>query len=358
MLPETVHELVYSGLFGLLRPARYGGGEADPRVFFDVQRTLARACPSTAWVYGVVGVHAWQLALFEARAQDEVWGDAPEALISSSYAPVGKVEVVPGGYRLSGRWSFSSGSQVCQWVFLGAPVPTEGGPPDVRTFLLPRADYQIVDVWHTTGLTGTGSQDVVVEGAFVPEHRTHRFRDGFLCNSPGNAVNRAPCYALPFGQVFVRSVSTTAIGIAEGALEAFVASQRDRKNMADGTWMRDDPSVQELVGACAAEIHGIKAVMSADLAELTRAANERRVVPIEDRVRMRFASADAVVRATAVVDRLYTAAGGRALFPDHPLNRYFRDAHAARAHYANGPDRPVRNLGRVLMGGKTMDYFL
>src|SRR5262249_38516935 len=178
----------------------------------DVQMTIAAACPSSAWVLGVVAVHGWQLALFPPQAQEDVWGRDREALISSSNAPTGKVIRVEGGFRISGRWSFSSGCDHCHWVFLGGFAPTAPGEkPDMRTFLLPRSDYRIDDNWHVAGLKGTGSKDIVVEDAFVPEHRTHRLIDGYLLKSPGHALNPAPLYRLPFGQIFVRSVSTSAI---------------------------------------------------------------------------------------------------------------------------------------------------
>ena len=131
---------------------------------------VAQYCPSTAWVLGVVGVHQWQLALFDERAQNEVWGASNEVLISSSYMPVGKVERVEGGYMLSGRWGFSSGSKYCDWAFLGAFVPgLDGKPPDMRTFLVPKGDYRIEDTWKVMGLRATGSNDVVIDGCFVPE---------------------------------------------------------------------------------------------------------------------------------------------------------------------------------------------
>src|SRR5688572_11851895 len=140
---DTIADLQAAGLFKLLQPARWGGFEVDPGLFFDVQIALAAACPSTAWVFGVVGVHSWQLALFPLAAQEDVWGDDASTLISSSYAPTGKVERLEGGYRIRGRWSFSSGCDHCRWVFLGGMVPPEreGAPPEMRTFLLPRADY-------------------------------------------------------------------------------------------------------------------------------------------------------------------------------------------------------------------------
>src|SRR5262245_33102039 len=243
----TIADFREAGFFRMLQPARWGGLEVEPRTFFDVQMTVAAACPSSAWVLGVVGVHSWQLALFPREAQEEVWGKDPESLISSSYAPTGKVTRVEGGFRISGRWSFSSGCDHCAWVFLGGFVPVAAGEkPDMRTFLLPRADYRIEDNWHVAGLKGTGSKDIVVDDVFVPEHRTHRLIDGYFLRSPGNEVNTAPLYKLPFGQVFVRSVSTSAIGIAQGALAAYLEVAAKRVGAGDGTKVAEEPTTQAI----------------------------------------------------------------------------------------------------------------
>jgi 3-hydroxy-9,10-secoandrosta-1,3,5(10)-triene-9,17-dione monooxygenase len=164
---ETIAEMQEAGFFRVLQPKRWGGYEMHPNVFFEVQKLLAEGCMSTGWVYGVVGGHPYEMALFHDQAQRDVWGEDDSVLVSSSYQPVGKVERAEGGYYLSGRWGFSSGSEHCQWVLLGAMIPPieEGGPPDMRTFLLPRSDYRIEDTWHVFGLQGTGSQDIVVERA-------------------------------------------------------------------------------------------------------------------------------------------------------------------------------------------------
>src|SRR5271155_577186 len=142
--------------------------------------TLAEGCMSSGWVYGVVAVHNWQLGLFDARAQEDVWAKDSSVLIASSYMPKGQVERVDGGFRFSGRWNFSSGVDKAEWLFLGGIVSTKNGVHDYPTFLVPRSDISINDNWHTVGLKGTGSKEVVIEGAFVPEYRTHRAIDGFV----------------------------------------------------------------------------------------------------------------------------------------------------------------------------------
>jgi 3-hydroxy-9,10-secoandrosta-1,3,5(10)-triene-9,17-dione monooxygenase len=357
---ETIADFREAGFFKMLQPSRWGGLEVDPRTFFEVQMTVASACPSSAWVLGVVAVHSWQLALFPLEAQDEVWGKDPTTLISSSYAPTGKITRAEGGYRVSGRWSFSSGCDHCQWVFLGGFVPseTEGKPPEMRTFLLPRTDYRIDDTWFVAGLKGTGSKDIVVENAFVPEHRTHKLIDGFKRQSPGNAVNPAPLFRLPFGQIFVRSVSTSAIGAAMGAYETFVDAAARRVAAGDGSKVSEDPTTQTVCARAAALIDETRLVLSRNMGELMSLANAGKDMPIDRRVRFRHDSSMAVVKSVEAVDLLFTASGGRAIFLNSPLLRYFLDVHAARAHYANNPDKPGRNFGGVSLGAKTADYFI
>ena len=354
----TIADLQEAGFFRMMQPARYGGYEHDPQHFFEVQAEVARHCPSTAWVLGVVAVHNWQLALFDERAQEEVWGENSSTLVSSSYMPVGKVRRVDGGFRLSGRWSFSSGSDHCQWVFLGAFVPTEEGPPDMRTFLLPRADYELIDTWHVSGLSGTGSKDVLVEDVFVPEHRTHRFADGFKRQSPGNQLNTAPLFRLPFGQVFVRSVSTSCIGIAQGALDAYLSVTSQRVAQSDGAKVAEDTTSQVVCARAAYAIRECRLLLRHDMETLMGRARAGEDMPIPERVQTRFDSAMVAERCIQVVDALFTQSGGRAIFTENPVQRFFQDVHAARAHYANNPEKPGRNLGRVLLGMRSVDYFI
>jgi 3-hydroxy-9,10-secoandrosta-1,3,5(10)-triene-9,17-dione monooxygenase len=357
---ETVADLKRAGLFRLLQPARWGGAELDPVRFFDTQLTLATACPSTAWVMGVVSVHNWQLALFPDEAQREVWGEDPDTLISSSYAPTGKVERAEGGYRIRGRWSFSSGCDHCQWVFLGGIVPPEreGAPPEMRTFLVPRRDYIIEDNWFVSGLRATGSKDIVIESAFVPEHRTHRLIDGFRRASPGNEINKAPLYRIPFGQIFVRSVSTSAIGAAQGALDAYTAIAAKRVAAGDGQKVAEDPAAQLVAARAGALVDEARAILHRDVEELMASARADQELSLERRLRFRHDSSQAVVKSVEAVDALFTASGGRAIFLDSPLQRYFQDVHAARAHYANNPDKPGRNWGGVQLGLKNQDFFV
>ena len=354
----TIADLREAGFFRILQPKRWGGFEAHPNTFFAVQMEIAAACPSTAWVLGVVAVHNWQLALFPAAAQEDVWGKDSSVLVSSSYMPVGKVTRVEGGFEFSGTWGFSSGSDHCDWAFLGGFVPVDDGPPDMRTFLVPRSDYEIVDDWNVIGLKATGSKTIRIERAFVPEHRTHRFGDGFKQQSPGHAENDAALYRLPFGQIFVRSVSTAAIGMVQGALDAFVAVQAKRTARGDGRQVAADTRTQEAVALAVETIDSARLVLARNFDVMMGYCERDERMPLDIRVLYRQHSAAVVDKCAAAIDALFVASGGSAIFLTNPIHRFFCDVHASRAHYANNPDKPGRNLGATVLGAKNTDYFL
>ena len=359
MPKETMDDFHRLGFFKVVQPKRYGGYEMDPSIIFDLQLELGRGCASSAWVYGVLNVHTWQLALFAPEAQDEVWKDSPSTLISSSYMPVAKTEWVDGGVKLSGRWSFSSGCDYAEWAFLGGFVPTEEGKaPDMRTFLVPRCDYEIIDNWHTSGLRGSGSKDVVVEGVFVPEHRMHKFSDGFRQDNPGNEVNSSPVYRYPFGQIHVRSVSTPAVGAAFGALDAYVDYMKSKVSQATGGKASDSFTNSVTASDASALLDREVLVLQRNFQEMFSYLEKGEKIPLERRVRFRNDSARAVDTATQVVEKLFLTCGARAAFEDHPLNRHFQDVHAIRLHHANGTEGPAANFGGVLFGAKNTDFFI
>jgi 3-hydroxy-9,10-secoandrosta-1,3,5(10)-triene-9,17-dione monooxygenase len=357
---ETMREMQDAGLLRVLQPLRRGGYELDPCVFFDIQMALAEGCMSTAWVYGVLGVHPFQLALFDARAQEEVWGRNDLALISSSYQPVGKVEPAEGGFLLSGRWGFSSGCDYCDWVFLGALVPPAepGGAPDMRTFLLPRKDYRIVEDWDVFGLQATGSHGILVEKAFVPDYRTHRAVDGFTGNNPGLAVNSSPLYRLPWAQVFVRAVSTAAIGALQGALDAFTTIAARRVSTNTGKATKVDPNVLNAAARTQSAVLEMKAVLQRNFVEMMARVQAGCEIPTRERMRYRYESSQVVRRCADLCDELMPLLGGRAIYMDSPLVRYWLDINAARAHVANDPVLIGTSLGAMYLGEPVQEFFV
>ena len=360
-LPEaTVAAMQEAGFFRIMQPARYGGFEMDPEVFFKVQMILAEGCMSTAWVLGVVAIHNWQLGLFDDQAQQDVWGEDDATLISSSYMPVGKVEHVEGGYRLSGHWGFSSGSKHCKWAFLGGMIPPQeaGAAPDYRTFMVPLGDYEIIDNWNVCGLEGTGSHDIVVKDAFVPEYRTHRSIHGFECNSPGNAVNDHYIFRLPFGQIFVRAVSSSSIGCLKGVVDSYIAVNKDRVGLNDGNKIATDPDAQMALAEAVATVDECQTIMFRNFDAMVEAARSGAELAIDDRVKMRFDAALVARKCTEAINQMFISCGAQGIFKDHPLNRAWLDINAGRTHVANNPFKFGRNLGGTMMGGDNGDFFL
>jgi 3-hydroxy-9,10-secoandrosta-1,3,5(10)-triene-9,17-dione monooxygenase len=355
---ETFAEFQEAGLFRCLQPKRYGGFELDPGTLYQAVMEIGAVCGSTAWILGVIGIHNWHLALFAPQAQDDVWGKDTGIQVSTSLAPTGTVTRVDGGFRLRGRWSFSSGCDFCQWAALGGLVPPlgDGDAPDMRTFLVPRSDYTIDDTWYAVGLCGTGSKDVVVDDAFVPEYRTHSYRDAFYLTNPGAAVNDAPLYRLPFGLVFPACISSPAIGVALGALEAFRDQTTIRISPRDRSRVAEDPFAQLALAEAAAEVTAARDRLLGNFAEAMRTVRDGTALSLAQRARYRWDTAKAVDRSVRAVDRLFEASGGRGVFLDNPIQRAWRDVHAIRAHAGNNLERAAFVFGRSEFGLPPVDF--
>jgi len=357
---ESIREFHEAGFFRILQPKRWGGYEMHPNVFFDVQKALAEGCMSTGWMYGVVGCHPYELALFHDEAQQEVWGKDTSTLASSSYQPVGKVTHVEGGFRLSGRWGFSTGSVHCDWVVLGAMVPPkfEGDAPDMRAFLLPRSDYTIDrDSWHVFGLQGTGSHDIIVDDVFVPEYRTHRSVDGFLCNNPGQTENDGPLYTLPWAQVFVRSVSTAAFGGARAAVNAAIEIMKDRISTNTGKASKADPFLHSAIAKAHAQIIEMENTLRLTFEDLMGYAERGEPIPMEKRSLYAYNSSAVVRRLGDMVDDIVQLLGGRAIYMTSPIIQPWLDLKAGRAHVANDPaNRSLDVVGSLVGEGPTFNF--
>jgi len=350
---ETVAEMQDAGFFRILQPKRWGGYEMHPNVFFEVQKALAEGCMSTGWIYGVLGCHPYELALFHDEAQREVWGGNGGAmLVSSTYQPVGKVEKVEGGFYLSGRWGFSSGSTHCGWVLLGAiNFDTDGGPPDMRTFLLPRSDYQVIEgTWDVFGLQGTGSFDILVERVFVPEHRTHRAADGFACDNPGQAENDGPLYRLPWAQVFVRSVSTAAFGGARAAMNAAMEIMQGRVSTNTGKASKADPLLHGAIAKAHAQILEMELTHQTTFDRLMAKSESGEPITLEERALYAYQSSTVVRRLAELVDGMVQLLGGRAIYMSSAIIQPWLDLNAARAHVANDPGNRVTDVVMTQLG--------
>jgi 3-hydroxy-9,10-secoandrosta-1,3,5(10)-triene-9,17-dione monooxygenase len=349
---ETFADFQEAGLFRALQPKRYGGYELDPTTFYQAVMEVGTVCGSSAWILGVIGVHNWHLAIFPPQAQEDVWGEDTGVQLSTSLAPTGAVRRVDGGFQLSGRWSFSSGCDFCQWAVLGglAPPVERDQPPDARVFLVPRGDYAIDDNWHVMGLCATGSKDIVVDDAFVPEYRTHSYLDAFHLKHPGTAINDAPLYRLPFGLVFANGITAPAIGAALGALEAFREQSLKRINVRDQSRVAEDPFTQLRLAEAAAAVSAARERVLGNFSEMMRIVRAGEEIPLAVRARCKWDAGKAVDWSVQAVDKLFEASGGRGIFLDNPIQRAWRDVHAMRAHAGNNPERAAFVFGRSEFG--------
>ncbi len=355
VVPEaSIKELEETGFFRLLQPKRYGGLEADPVDFYAAVRDIATADGSTGWVSSVVGVHPWQVALFADEAQQAVWGDDPNVRLSSSYAPTGKAVLAEGGFKLSGKWSFSSGCDHCSWVLLGGLVFNEEGQVvDFRTFMVPREKYQIVDVWNVVGLRGTGSNDIVVEETFIPEAFTLSMGETGQCRGPGQAVNDSDLYKLPFHSIFTSTIATPIIGMARGAYAEHVEMQQNRVRAAYlGEKASLDPFAAVRIARSSSEIDAAWALLMNNIREEQDLVARGEQIPLELRLRVRRDQVLGTARSIEAIDTLFEASGGRALAEGTYLQRAWRDAHAGRVHAANDPERALQMYGAQQFGHK------
>jgi 3-hydroxy-9,10-secoandrosta-1,3,5(10)-triene-9,17-dione monooxygenase len=332
---DIIQALTDADVFRAVQPRQWGGLELDHATFYQGVLLIASACGSTGWVASVVGVHPWQVALFADEAQREVWQDDPDARASSALAPTGAVRRVDGGFHLSGRWHFSSGVDHCGWALLGGVIPDEGSGPEFRTFLVPRRDFSIDhDSWQVTGLAGTGSKDVVVAGAFVPEHRTHSIVDVYHGRDPGFAVNDRPYFRLPWRLVFGYTIAAPAIGAALGAVDAFVENNRSRVSAYGGPPVARDPALSRPLARALITTNGGRTRLGATWTDMRSMLEAGQTIPYQRRVQALYEAALAHHDCTSAICDLMAVNGGRTMRADGDLQRFFRDLLAMRNHPA------------------------
>ena len=347
---ESIEALKKTGLMRAFLPVKLGGLELSPQEFFAAHIRIAEADMSTAWAGGIIAVHPFQIALMDEQAQIDVFGENPDTCVSSSYNPVGgKAKQVDGGVMLSGRWGWSSGSDHCTWALLGAIVPGEG----YRTFLVPRSDYEIEDTWFSMGLQGTGSNDVVIDKpVFVPDYRTHKQIDGFN----GTHSQESPLFNIPWAQIFIRVVSSAAIGAMKKAIKMFV--ENSAKSSTDPTKLQGDPDITRRLAEVRNLISEAEAVMFANFDSMMDTVVSGGTVAIEDRVLYRYQASIVIEKMIKAIDLLFDVAGGRSVFIGSPIQQLWHDIHIARAHVANSPTAFARNLGAMTLGAANTDKFI
>jgi len=295
-------------------------------------------------------VHHWMLALWPRQCQDEIWGTDPDVLIASSLVfPAGKATLVAGGFRVSGRWPFSSGVDGSLWNMVGGIV--QGDTPEYRLFCVPSADYRVIDNWHVMGLRGTGSKDVEAAEVFVPEHRSvavDATKGG--ATHPGAAANPGVIYRVPFIAGLSHMLTGIPLGIAQGAYDSFVEGLRGRASRYSGKNLADLTAMQMRVAEAGASLDAARALLRRDCLEAQEIAGRGDVPDLLTKAAWRRNGAFAAQLAQRAMDVVFKASGGTALFDTHPLQRSFRDLNAANAHISMIWDAQAATYGRVALG--------
>jgi 3-hydroxy-9,10-secoandrosta-1,3,5(10)-triene-9,17-dione monooxygenase len=351
-MPEaTLKDFHDTGLFRFQQPKRVGGSQCDFVAVVELGALVARACASSAWNLVNLGSHHLLLGMFPPKAQDDVWNESVDTLIASSFVfPAGRATRVEGGFRLSGRWPFSSGVDPSDWNLLaGQVVLEEGEPPEQRVFLLHKSQYAVHDTWHAGGLRGTGSNDVEVKDQFVPGHRTLAVADTKGGPTPGSAVNPGPLFQMPVFALFPYMLSGVALGIAEGLIDQFAQGSAGRGKMT-GAKIAAVQSVQLRLGEAAAFARASRLFQVGNCTE-AQAMIARGVVPdLPLKTRYRLEGAYSVDFAVRAVDTMFMLSGASGLYESGHVARAMRDAHAVKQHFSFNTDVAGTTYGRVALG--------
>jgi 3-hydroxy-9,10-secoandrosta-1,3,5(10)-triene-9,17-dione monooxygenase len=362
LLPETVADLHAMGAFRVLQPRRWGGMEHDYIAYIDIPMALARGCASTSWCVVNLMIHNWMLALYDERAQADVWGADPAVLIAAGIAfPQGRARKVDGGYIISGKWNFSSGVHVSDWCMLAgtvredAPAGADGSgkPVDYRMCLLHKSQYQVIDDWHVMGMRSTGSMTVTATDVFVPEYRALSMLDARGgATFPGARTNPNPLYQIALSAMGGHGLASTAVGNAMAALEFTRDMVKARSTNYTGSRMRDFQVVQLRVGTAGAKIDAARQMLRSDALEAMDIARSGAVPDLETKLRYKRNAAYIAQLATEAVDGLHTVTGATGVYNSYPLERIFRDAHALAAHISLNFDAQAASWGLAVLGGE------
>jgi 3-hydroxy-9,10-secoandrosta-1,3,5(10)-triene-9,17-dione monooxygenase len=359
MAPETIKDFWDSDIWYLLKPKKFGGPEVRVDTVFGLASVLAKGDGSAAWIWTVMGVHDLFMAYFEEKAQQEYWAN-DRTLSASSFAPSGRVAPVPGGYKLSGKWSFCSGIDHAQWMLLAAiaGMLSQDPPiPDIRYFLVPKSDVKVIDDWHVLGLSGTGSKSCTAEDVFVPDYRMVKNSDFLAGTTPGTKIHPAPLYKTPVWAIFPFCISSPAPGIAQGAVEAFIDEMKARASKFDHSPLGRKATVQVRLAEASALADAADLLYTRSLKETIDKGMAGEPLSLEFRIRSRRDQGYSVQLARRATELLLGAQGGGGIFEQGPVQRALRDLTALSGHIVAGWDMPATNYGQVMLGGPPSDPF-
>lgn len=347
---STIDEFRASDLPGLLLPSRYGGSQRCFPEFFDTVRQMAHGCTSSAWTLSFYMLHNWMLSLFDQQTQNEILADGP-VLAPAPLAPTGKGCLVDGGISLTGRWSWATGIMDADWVIVGALVVHDEVPRPVLA-VLPADQVSVEDVWHTAGMRGTGSNDVVVHDVFVPAHRLVDIADIYAGSTPGAQLHNASAYRWPMVPALALTASMAVLGTTERVVQLLEQRLAERALAYSGTKQRDQPIARARLGESLIRMDALRS-LTRDIAEgieLTVCAGLK--VSRSVRIQARLAAAHTVHECRAIIANLAESAGASAHFLDNPIQRAKRDVDMVSGHAVFDYDISRDLMGMAALGLK------
>jgi alkylation response protein AidB-like acyl-CoA dehydrogenase len=345
---ETIADLRSAGLIRIPNPPRYGGYAHDIDLLFEAAMEVGKACGSTGWCFAVWSIHNWMLGHWPVEAQDEYFADGPDVLSSSAFAPTGQLEPIDGGYKLNGRWEFSSGSDAATWALLGAM-----GPEGPRMTLVPRSDYEIVDTWFVSGLRGTGSKDIIIKDAFVPGHRICALM-GDIQGSPAFGLHGRDSYRLPPMSLLPFTLCSPMVGMAQGAIDVFTANLKGKTGPGRTA---DSVALQLRLAESSAEVDAARLIVKSRTRELVERASRGDQPSDLEQAAVRRDYGFVAKLCVRAVNRLFEAAGGHALYDSEAIQRFHRDVHAGSHQAALAWDSIGEGYGRVALGLPPLNPF-
>jgi 3-hydroxy-9,10-secoandrosta-1,3,5(10)-triene-9,17-dione monooxygenase len=355
LTPEVVNALHETGLFRYLQPKCWGGMELDFVAYFDIPDMIGRGDASTSWVVANLGSHHRGLALWPERAQEEIWGVDPDTLIASGIAFMqGTARKVEGGLELSGKWGFSSGVDHAEWEQLACIVKdADGKPIDWSMCQVPRADFEIIDDWQTLGMRGTGSRTVTCKNVFVPEHRVQSMHVANPAHEyAGLRVHTNTMYRVPTSALGGHCIAGTMTGNATAMLELTTDMVKQRSTNYTGAKMRDFQTVQLRIGMAGAKIDAVRTWIRNDCIDAHNVYRAGGTIDMETRLRYKRNCAMAMKMLGEAVDSLYEMCGAAGIYDSSPLQRLYRDQHAAAGHFSFSTDAQLTPWSLVALGGE------
>lgn len=348
MPDATIEDFVDSGLAQVMAPTHHGGEGQDLRALTDAVVEVGRVCGSSAWILAIYGIHNWMAGLFPDRVQDEMFAEGDHVLFPGSFAPTGEATKVDGGYRVSGRWQWASGVYHASWIAV-ATVVSGSDPelPDVRCFLLPRDDVNVIDTWHFSGLKGTGSMDVELRDAFVPEHRAVPFIEIVNGESEGWRNHGAAIHRIPMFSALAAVATAPAVGMALGALDVFRERTLERMQNYTGKKQVAQVPTQVRYAAAAAETEAARLLLQSTVDRLGEVTSAGEVPSLDQRVQLRRDCAYAVSLCKSAIGTLVDGSGAGGQHESSPMQRFGRDIQALRTHVVYDTDAAYELYGRV-----------